>query len=125
MRRLVPLAVAATLGGCVSTNSTPLGLARTSAAVPPASVALYRTADQVGRPYSEVALLNAKGDALFTTEKRMFESMRAAAARIGADGVILESLQEPSAAIKVAAAIFHVSAQRQGHGLAILKAPEQ
>ena len=125
MRILTVLVLAAALGGCVSTNSTRLGVAQTGAAIAPASVALYRAADQVGRPYSEVALLNASGDSLWTTEQKMFESMRTEAARLGANGVILEPIQEPSPAIKLAAAIFHVSAPRKGRALAIRTAPER
>lgn len=118
------LAVAAGLGGCVSTNSTRLGMAPAALAVDPASVALYRNADQVGRPYTEVALLNSSGDSMWTTEQKMFESMRKEAAKLGADGVILDALKEPNLAIKVAAAILHVSAPRKGRALAIRTAPE-
>jgi len=124
MRTLVVFAVTAILGGCVSTNSTPLGLTRPGSTVPLASVSLYRTADQVGRPYCEVALLNSSGDSLWTNEKSMLDSMRRAAARLGADGVILDAIQEPSSAIKLAAAIFHVSAPRKGRALAIRTEPE-
>lgn len=117
------LAVTAALGGCVSTNSTPLGLGETRPAVVPAMVAFYRTGDQVGRPYTEVALLNSSGDSLWTTEKKMFQSMRQEAAKLGADGVILERVKEPAVAIKVAAAIFHVSAPRKGRAVAIRTMP--
>lgn len=125
MRTLALVALAASLGGCVSTNSSLLGSAQTGLAVAPASVTFYRTADQVGRPYAEVALLHSSGDSLWTTEKKMFESMRQEAGKLGADGVILQRIKEPSPAIKVAAAIFHVSAQRKGRAIAIRTGPGQ
>ena len=119
MRIPIVLAIATTLAGCVSTNSTLLGSAQTMSAIVPASVTFYRTPDQVVGPYSEVALLNASGDSVWTNENAMFESMRKEAAKLGANGVILEPVQEPSTALKVAAAIFHVSAPRKGRALAI------
>ena len=124
MRFFTVLAVAVLLGGCVTTNSTQLGVAKTSLPVAPTSVIVYRTADQVGRPYSEVALLNSSGDSLWTTEEKMIVSMREEAAKLGADGIILEGIQEPNAAIKVAAAFLHLSAPRKGQALAIRTVPE-
>ncbi|PTS84639.1 hypothetical protein DBR21_15450 [Caulobacter sp. HMWF009] len=123
MRTLMVLAVAATLAGCVSTNSTLLGAPQTLSAIAPGSVTFYRTPDQVLRPYSEVALLHASGDSLWTSEKAMFESMRKEAAKLGADAIILEPVQEPSTALKVAAAVLHVSAPRKGRALAIRTLP--
>ena len=124
MRILTLVVLAAALGGCVSTNATPIGLAEPRSAVTPASVAFYRTAEQVGRPYSEVALLNSSGDSLWTTEKKMFESMRREAAKLGADGVILERVKEPRMGFKFAAAVLHVSAPRKGRAIAIRTTPE-
>lgn len=124
MRIFAVLAVALSLGGCVSTNSTRLGAPQTRLAIAPALVTLYRAGDQVGRPYSEVALLNSSGDSVWTTEQAMFESMRKEAAKLGANGVILGPTKEPGAAIKVAAAILHVSVSRKGRALAIRTMPE-
>lgn len=57
------------LTGCVTTNASMLGTATAvRPAVPPQSVALYRTAEQVPSRYEEVALLNSTGDSGFTDE---------------------------------------------------------
>ena len=53
----------------------------------------------------------------------MFLSMKKKAAEIGANGVILDAVSEPSAGAKVAAAIFGVSAQRKGKAIAIYVFP--
>ena len=53
----------------------------------------------------------------------MFASMKKKAAEIGANGVILDAVSEPSAGAKVAAAIFGVSAQRKGKAIAIYVIP--
>lgn len=117
------LAVVA-LSGCVTTNATMLGTASAQRApVLPQNVALYRTADQVPGEYEEVALLNSSGSSTATDEAKMFESMKEKAGEIGANGVILDSLSEPGAGAKVAAAIFGVSAERKGKAVAIYVYP--
>ena len=118
------LTVALLATGCVSTNASMLG--NTSSARPklaPEQVALYRVASQVPGQYEEVALLNSAGDSGFTDEAKMFASMKKKAAEIGANGVILDAVSEPSAGAKVAAAIFGVSAQRKGKAIAIYVFP--
>ena len=89
----------------------------------PEQVALYRVASQVPGQYEEIALLNSAGDSGFTDEAKMFLSMKKKAAEIGANGVILDAVSEPSAGAKVAAAIFGVSAQRKGKAIAIYVFP--
>jgi hypothetical protein len=112
--------LALSLSACVTTNASRLATSsETRPLVLPANVALYRIASQVPRPYEEVALLNSTGDSNFTNEAKMFESMKKEAGKVGANGVILDALSEPSGGAKVAAAIFGVSAQRKGKALAI------
>ena len=89
----------------------------------PNQVALYRIASQVPGQYEEVALLNSAGDSGFTDEAKMFASMKKKAGELGANGVILDAVSEPSAGAKVAAAIFGVSAQRKGKAIAIYVIP--
>jgi hypothetical protein len=107
------------LAGCVAVNSTQLGELTARSPVDPATVIIYRTANQVPRTYDEIALLNATGSTDFTNESGMLEAMRKRAAKLGANGVILDAISEPSAGAKVAAAIFGVGAERKGKALAI------
>src|SRR5207302_412035 len=94
------------LAGCVAVNATQLGSAKQLAPVPADKVTIYRTADQVPGKYEEVALLNASGNTSFTSEKGMYGKMQKEAGKLGADGIILDAMSEPSAGAKVAAAIF-------------------
>lgn len=122
MRILKAFAVSVALIGlasCVSTNSTMLGGSQAGVALDPASIVVYRTADQVQGPYREVALLNSTGESLATNQRNMFNSMKAEAARLGANAIILESMSEPGAGAQVAAAIFGVGANRRGRAVAI------
>lgn len=122
---LAGIACTLVLTGCVTTNASMLGTATAvRPAVPPQSVALYRTAEQVPGRYEEVALLNSTGDSGFTDEAKMFESMKKKAGQVGANAIILDALSEPGAGAKVAAAVFGVSAQRKGKAVAIYVFPE-
>lgn len=87
--------------------------------VPVDSVAVYRTADQVPWKYEELGLLNSAGATGWTDEAQMIKSMREEASKVGANGIILADLSEPSAGSKVAAAIFGTSAERKGKAIAI------
>lgn len=125
-RGLLLAFLALSLSACVTTNSSRLATtSETRPLVLPKDVALYRVASQVPRRYEEVALLNSTGDSNFTNEAKMFESMKKEAGRVGANGVILDALSEPSGGAKVAAAIFGVSAQRKGKALAIWVFPAE
>ena len=120
---LLICAAAVSLAGCVSTNATMLGDAPAGAPVEASQVRIYRTADQVPSRYREVALLNSAGDSMMTNEAKMHESMKRQAAKLGADGIILDSMSEPTAATKVAAAVLGGSAQRKGRAIAIKMEP--
>ena len=121
MKRQLPLfaAAAVLLGACVSTNAALIDptvhLARTC----PSAIKLYTTPDKVGRPYREVALLNAKGESNWSDEGDMIESMRDKAAEVGANGIILKGIDEPSALTKVIGQVAKTGSQRKGNALAI------
>jgi hypothetical protein len=96
----------------------------------PAAVKLYTTADHVQQPYREVALLNSSGKTSYSSESDMIKSMREAAAKEGANGIILTGIEEPSAMAKIAGQaaqiaadaagqIAEISAERKGHAMAI------
>ena len=123
--RLLPLlvATAALAVGCVTTKATPLGTGLIRPPVPEAQVAIYRNADQVRACYEEVALLNSSGDYSATDENAMFESMRKKAGEVGANGVILDSLTEPTTGAKIAQAFLSTPAQRKGTAIAIYVLP--
>jgi hypothetical protein len=111
--------------GCVSTNATLLG---TSTAVrpklAPEVVRIYRTADQVKGKYEEVALINASGESGSTSEATMLEAMRKKAAQVGANGLILDAISEPSAGAKIAGVVFGTGSERKGKAVAIFIFPD-
>jgi hypothetical protein len=107
------------LTACVQTNAslmdTSIHLQRTC----PTAVRIYSTPARVGVEYQEVALLNSTGVSEFTNESGMMTSMRNKAAEVGATGIIMGNIDEPSAGAKVAAQVFGVSTERKGKSVAI------
>jgi hypothetical protein len=96
----------------------------------PAAVKLYTVADRVQQPFSEVALLSSSGQTSYSSETDMIKSMRESAAKVGANGIILSGIDEPSAMAKIAGQaaqiaaeaagqIAQISAERKGRAIAI------
>lgn len=107
------------LTACVTVQSTRLGAGVIHPPVTPDTVAIYRTADQVHGHYEEVALLSAAGDYNGTSEEGMYKEMRKKAGQMGANGIILDSITEPSTGAKIANVLLFTSAQRTGKAVAI------
>ncbi len=128
MKTILVLATTVVAAGCasVSTNATLMDPSLHLARICPAAVKLYTDRDRVKTEYREVALLNSSGLTRYSDEDELMESMRKKAASIGANGIILSGISEPSAATKVAAEVSNVvtkgggiSPERKGRALAI------
>jgi hypothetical protein len=110
---------AAVLTACVSTNAALLNPSLVLPRICPEGVQVFTDSSRVGKPYTEVAVLNSKGDDDLTNESSMIRSQQKKAAEIGANGVILGSMQGPGAGAKIASALFGTSANRKGKAIAI------
>jgi hypothetical protein len=68
-----------------------------------------------------IALLNASGEYGFTDDTQMYNAMRKKAAKLGANGVILDAITEPSTGAVLAGALlpWEPPAQRTGKAVAI------
>jgi hypothetical protein len=104
---------------CVRTNAALIDPSVQLARTCPAAIKLYTTPDRVGHPYREVAVLNAKGESNWSDEGDMISSMRDKAAEVGANGIILSKIDEPSALTKVIGQVAKTGSQRKGNALAI------
>jgi hypothetical protein len=98
--------------GCVSTNATVLDPTIKLASTCPDAVRLFTTPARVMSPYREVALLHSKGESDWSSEAQMIESMREKAAKYGANGIILDNINEPSALTKVIGHVAKTGTQR-------------
>ncbi len=75
--------------------------------------------DDIPGDYEKVAIITARGDYAATDEAKMFKKVREKAAKLGANGVLIESVREPSTEAKVANFLFSTTANRKGEMLAI------
>jgi hypothetical protein len=119
MKPLRSFFLAVVVCGCVSTNAALIDPSVQLARTCKSAIKLYTTPDRVGKPYREVAVLNAKGESNWSDEGDMIESMRGKAAEVGANGIILSKIDEPSALTKVIGEVVKTGSQRKGNALAI------
>src|SRR5256884_1849912 len=90
------------LAACVSTNAALLNPSLKLAPVCPDGVQVFTDTSKVGKPYTEVAVLNSKGGSDVTSESGMINSQRKKAAELGANGLILGTMKDPSTGAKIA-----------------------
>ena len=117
LRYLLAAAPALAISAChsVSTNASLMDPTLRLAKTCPAAVKLYTVPDRVEQPYREVALLNSSGETSYSSESYMIKSMRERASAVGANGIILDRIDEPSAMAKIAGQVAQVAADATGH----------
>ncbi|MCE5270802.1 hypothetical protein LLH00_05910 [bacterium] len=119
MRYAVAVFALALLCGCVSAQVTMLGGNQKLAAIAPEQVQVFMSPNDISVPYDKVAVIHAQGGSGFTTEQGMIKKAQKEAAKIGANGIIVETIKEPSSGAKVAGAIFGIQPERRGQITAI------
>lgn len=121
LRKLLLLAIPALLflGGCVNVHATRIGNPVQYPPVPREQVTVYRTEDEVDRPYDRIAVLFVEGDADVTDERDMIDAARKKAGRLGANAVVLGEFQDPRMSTRIAGAILNIPVQRRTQLLAI------
>jgi hypothetical protein len=87
LHRATTLAFCALVAGCATVNTVRLGPERYEP-VDPAQVRIFATV--APKHYTEVAILTSVNE-IFNNEGRVAEKMRRAAARLGANGILLLS----------------------------------
>lgn len=109
-------------GGCVTTNATPLNgaIAPDKASLEPEQIVIYRSADAIGKPYREIAILTSTGDSTFTDMSQFHKSMQERAAKVGANAVILGTTKEPSTGAEIASWVIGTPANRKSESTAII-----
>jgi len=116
--RLWPVVVVL-LVACVSTNAMVLDPSLHLAPGCPEAVQVFTDSSKVGKPYTEVAVLNSAGDNDMTSESGMLNSQRKKAAELGANGIILGPMKDASTGAQVFQALLGTSANRKGKSIAI------
>ncbi len=117
-RSFLPLLAVLVLAGCVQTQATLLSNQKYPP-IEPDDVVIYMSEDDIPGDYEKVAIIHAQGETDFTNESQMLKAMRKRAAKVGANGVLLPAIDEPSTGAKIAGAVLGVSTERRGETLAI------
>jgi hypothetical protein len=92
--------------------------------VAPDSVRIYRTVDQVKGKYEELALLRSDGPD-GSKDSKMLASMRKKAGELGANGIILVSIDDPGLVTRIAAAVvLAAGAEKKARSVAIFVFPD-
>lgn len=85
-----------------------------------AAVELYQTAAEIPASYYEIALITAEGNSVWTDDDRMVEKMKGRAARVGANGMVVDAIKTSATAVQViGAALGSGDADRKGRAIAI------
>jgi len=116
VRALLPLAAVLLIGGCVTVGKSVL-MDRSATPVPEARVYVFLPSDSIAPSCERVAILNAQGSTDFTNESQMIDKMREEAGKLGANAILLQSIEDPGGAERFASAIFGTEADRDGEGL--------
>ena len=119
MRSLSVLVCLAMLVACVHTNAAVLDVTQQFAPLCPDGVKVFPDTTGISRPYTQVAILNSKGESGSTSEAGMIKSQRQKAAQLGANGIVLGGFQEPKAGTKIIGAVLGTGSQRKGSAMAI------
>jgi hypothetical protein len=106
MQRTVAVMVALLTLSCVSTGTTVLNPSSHRLSVTPDKVVIYTSADKVPGKYEEIAILSSQGAYTVAHDEVFYESFRKEAAKVGANGVILSAIDDPSTGQKVGSAIL-------------------
>ena len=118
-RALLPsLAAALLLGACVTVSKSVL-MDRSAFPVPQNEVYVFLPSDSIAPSCERVALLNASGEETLTNESQMIDKMREEAGKLGANAILLQSIEDPGGAERFASAIFGTEADRDGAAIAL------
>jgi hypothetical protein len=112
---LCALTACGTRAHIVATNSA-LTLAPTCADAVP----VYPSSDKVPYDYYEVAMITAKANSVYNGNGDLLKAIRNQAARVGANGVVIDSLGTTHATVKIlGAALGGHDADRKASAIAI------
>lgn len=113
------LLAAAVLGACTSTSAVMLGGGAPLPERHPDEVLIFPTEEDVPVAFERIALVTSRSDADWADEADLIRAMQRRAAKLGATGLILDEVREPSTLERVAEVVVGYEAPRRGRALAI------
>ena len=104
---------------CVHTGTVMLGGTQRYAPIDPSSVTVFGSEADIPGEYVKVAYITAEGAHGWTSEEGMVEKAQEEAAKVDANGIVINEIEEPSAGAKIAGGFLGIPAQRTGRLLAV------
>jgi len=86
----------------------------------PEEVTIYLEDEDIPGDFEKIAILNASGATQWSTLNQMYRALKNKAALIGANGILVLKVNEPSAGAKIAAEMSKTVTFRKAEMLAIL-----
>ncbi len=117
-RLFLPLAALVLLAGCVQAQATLLD-GTTYPPVNEDNVVIYLHEDDIPGEWKPIAIIHAQGEAQWTRESQMLRKARKRAGELGANGLMVEDIDEPSAVAQVAGEWLGTGSTRRGRLIAI------
>jgi hypothetical protein len=120
--KAIPLALALLVASAcgVKKQTTDINPSINRAATCPEAIAVYASRSDVPSDYYELAFIEAEGNSVYTTDNKLQEQVRVGAAKVGANAVITNPVEQSKTAVKVLGeAIGTQSATQKASALAI------
>ncbi len=114
----LPLAALLFLVGCIQTQATLLD-GTTYPPVHEDDVVIYLNEEDIAGDWKPIAIIHAQGEAQWTLESQMLRKARERAGELGANGLLIEDINEPSAVAQVAGEVLGTGSTRRGRLIAI------
>ena len=111
--------------GCSVSTKLILTTGKSRPSILPEDVKIYENENKVQGEYEEIGLITSRGNYESTDLADMYISMREEAAKVGANGLILGTIEEPSTGDKIANHFVPIRADRTGKATAIFVFPSE
>lgn len=120
------LALAATVACGVKKKTTDISPSISRAPTCEDAIATYATRSDVPTDYYELAYVEAEGNSVYTTDNKLQENIRNAAAKVGATAVIVNPVEQSKTTVKILGeAVVAKSATQKATALAIYQPSER
>ena len=120
------LALAATVACGVKKKTTDISPSISRAPTCEDAVATYATRSDVPTDYYELAYVEAEGNSVYTTDNKLQQNIRNAAAKVGATAVIANPVEQSKTTVKILGeAVVSKSATQKASALAIYHPSER
>ena len=92
---------------------------QTRPALEPSEVTIYLEESDITGTFEKMAVIDLSGASGWTDEKMIYEKARKEAAKIGANGVLFQEIEEAGTGERVASALFGTGADTDAKMIAI------